>query len=94
MLLIWTNDGDIDVLYGSSYYNNIVWMLNDGTGNFSTYQIIDSFAEKVYFVYAVDMDGDGDIDVLSAYALWSIDRLVWYENDGTGNYGTKHVVSN
>ena len=36
------------------------------------------------------MDGDGDIDVLSA----SVDdaKIAWYENDGSENF-TEHVIS-
>jgi len=33
-------------------------------------------------VYATDVDGDGDMDVLSA----SDDKIAWYENDGNENF--------
>jgi hypothetical protein len=41
-------------------------------------------------VYAIDLDGDNDIDVLSA----SIhdDKIAWYENDGSENF-TTHVIT-
>jgi hypothetical protein len=40
-------------------------------------------------VFALDMDGDGDIDVLSASQL---DRkIAWYENDGNENF-TTHTI--
>ena len=38
-------------------------------------------ADGARSVYAVDIDGDGDIDVLSASQ--SDDKIAWYENDGT-----------
>ncbi len=33
-------------------------------------------------VYAQDLDGDGDMDVLSASHI--DDKIAWYENDGSG----------
>ena len=41
-------------------------------------------------VYAVDVDGDGDIDVLSA-SLWD-HKIAWYENDGDENF-TVHIIT-
>ena len=38
---------------------------------------------------AVDMDGDGDIDIV---AFSSSYQLAWYENDGSQVY-TQHIVS-
>ena len=37
----------------------------------------------------MDLDGDGDLDVLSASAC--DDKIAWYENlDGAGNFGAQH----
>ena len=41
-------------------------------------------------VFAADVDGDGDTDVLSA--SYSDDKIAWYENDGNQNF-TEHVIS-
>jgi hypothetical protein len=41
-------------------------------------------------VYATDLDGDGDTDVLFAYT--EDDKLAWYENDGSENF-TERVIS-
>ncbi len=41
-------------------------------------------------VYAVDVDGDGDIDVLSASEVDS--KISWYENDGNENF-TPHTIT-
>ena len=41
-------------------------------------------------VFAVDMDGDGDIDVLSASS--DDDKIAWYENDGNENF-TTHIIT-
>ena len=43
-----------------------------------------------YSVYAIDVDGDLDIDLLSASA-WD-DEISWYENDGNRNF-TEHIIT-
>ena len=40
-------------------------------------------------VYAADLDGDGDNDVLSA----SSTKIAWYENTGNGNFGIQQLIS-
>ena len=42
-------------------------------------------------VSAVDMDGDGDLDVLSASI--DDDKVAWYENLGGGSFGPQQVVT-
>ena len=43
-------------------------------------------------VYAADLDGDGDIDVLSASV--NDDKIAWYENDGFQNFSTHNISIN
>ena len=72
-------DGDIDVLSASSQDNKIAWYENtDGAGGFGPQQVITTAANEATSIYAADLDGDGDIDVLSA--SFFDDRIVWYEN--------------
>ena len=40
-------------------------------------------------VFAIDMDGDGDMDVLLASE--GDDTIAWYENDGTGGFTTRVI---
>jgi len=91
-------DGDQDVISGSfnnSIYTStyrdakIAWYENDGLGNFIDDKIIAPSAYKAYFVYAADLDGDGDKDVLSG----SYKRIAWYENDGIGNFGPPQTIN-
>ena len=42
-------------------------------------------------VYAADVDGDGDMDVLSASQ--DDNKIAWYENDGSQNF-TDHTITN
>jgi hypothetical protein len=81
-------DGDPDVLSASSNYdydfyvwiaNEIAWYANDGTGQFGSRQVITAAAEGADYVYAADVDGDGDVDVLSASS--GDNKIAWYENE-------------
>ena len=86
-------DGDItDALYsgGGPLTPNtppsslIVWYENDGNGSFSDPHLITHTEdwEHARSVYAVDVDSDGDMDVLSAIES----KTVWFENDGSENF--------
>ncbi|MEE3283413.1 MAG: VCBS repeat-containing protein, partial [Planctomycetota bacterium] len=51
---------------------------------------ITTAADGARSVFAADVDGDGDIDALSASAF--DDKIAWYENDGNGSF-TSHMVT-
>ena len=51
---------------------------------------ITTSADFARSVYAIDVDGDGDIDVLSASS--DDDKIAWYENDGNENF-TAHIIT-
>ncbi len=74
-------DGDTDVLSASFRDNKIAWYENDG-GSPSTFtaRVISTNAIGASSVFATDVDGDGDTDVLSA-SVWD-NKIAWYENDG------------
>ena len=86
-------DGDIDVLSASFHDDKIAWYENtDGIGTFGEQQIISTDAVGAYSVYATDIDGDGDMDVLSA--SFHDDKIAWYENtDGIGTFGGQRIIS-
>jgi hypothetical protein len=54
--------------------------------------IVQSEANEPASVYAADLDGDGDLDILSA--SHADDTIAWYANDGTGGFGPQQVISN
>jgi len=86
-------DGDMDVLSASFIDDKIAWYENtDGQGNFGSQQIITTNADAALSVYATDIDGDGDMDVLSA--SWGDVNIAWYENtDGLGSFGTEQIIT-
>ena len=86
-------DGDIDVLSASSQDHKIAWYENDGGSppSFTT-RLISTSAELARYVYAADVDGDGDIDVLSASR--QDNKIAWYEsNGGSPPSFTERVIS-
>lgn len=86
-------DGDIDVVSASERDNKIAWYRNeDGHGSFSSEQIITTMAEEASAVQLADLDGDGDLDVLSASGR--DDKIAWYTNlDGLGQFGEQLIIS-
>ncbi|MDE0920398.1 MAG: FG-GAP-like repeat-containing protein [Arenicellales bacterium] len=74
-------DGDLDIISASSFDDTIAWYENDGAANPSwTAADIATSADGAKAVYVADMDGDGDLDIVSASK--NDDTIAWYENDG------------
>ena len=72
-------DGDIDVLSASQTGDKIAWYESDGgSPRTFTERVISSTADGATSVFATDVDGDGDTDVLSA--SFGDGKIVWYEN--------------
>ena len=76
------NDGDMDIISVSHNDNKISWYENDGAPNpnFIKHDINEAVNGFLYSIFAADMDGDGDMDMVTASA--NNDRIDWYENDG------------
>jgi hypothetical protein len=91
------NDGDFDVLSASSRDGKIAWYENtDGRGTFGSQRVITTDSGFYYMkVLAADVDGDGDIDVLSSSGSYDTNyRIAWYENtDSRGTFGTQRIIT-
>ncbi|MBL4605148.1 MAG: VCBS repeat-containing protein, partial [Flavobacteriaceae bacterium] len=78
-------DGDLDIVSSSKDENTLAWYENNGAGNFtSSEHIVATDATSIRNVSAADIDGDGDMDLMSASA--SDNTIAWYENDGSQNF--------
>ena len=77
-------DGDLDIVSASSFGDKIAWYENDGAADPSfTAANIASRVFGAYDVHVADMDGDGDLDIVSASR--DDDTIAWYENDGASD---------
>ncbi|CAN0054467.1 unnamed protein product, partial [Ectocarpus fasciculatus] len=78
-------DGDLDVIMASKHSDRVTWYENtDGEGTFSAGVDISTDADGAFTLALADLDGDDDLDVVSA-SVYS--GLAWYENlDGGGAF--------
>ena len=85
-------DSDIDVIGAGWYEDDITWWENvDGSGTSWEGHTIDNSFEYVSLLWAVDVDGDNDIDVLGAAG--SGNDISWWENlDAVGTSWAKRTV--
>jgi hypothetical protein len=90
-------DGDLDVLGTAEYGNELAWWENSPSGdpppsspiNWTKHPISEDLGWP-RDVYAIDLDGDGDTDILSAAG--SDDDITWWENDGSESF-SEHIIA-
>lgn len=88
-------DGDPDVSsVGSFFTMGLVWNENTaGNGSAWASHTIATLPGATYAMEAVDMDGDGDLDVLQPGTNSLVGNVVWYENvGGAGASWTPHFI--
>ncbi len=86
-------DLDVDVLGTAGTADEITWWENlDGTGTSWTEHTIDTLFDGAVSVYAIDLDGDNDVDVLGAAG--TADEITWWENDGSQNFTEYTIAGN
>ncbi|HJQ98398.1 MAG TPA: FG-GAP-like repeat-containing protein, partial [Candidatus Polarisedimenticolaceae bacterium] len=59
--------------------------------SFGPPRTITTSARGANAIFAADLDGDGDTDLVSASAL--DDKIAWYENTGAGSFGPQQVIT-
>jgi len=97
------NDGDEDIIFNSQYYNGAVpqevlgigVIKNLGNGLFSTPEYIFNEVIKISELEPIDVDNDGDNDILFFGSSLGQGFIAWLDNLGGGNFDTTlHVVYN
>jgi len=86
-------DGDQDILGGTSLGRKIIWWENaDGVAGEWDTHCISSYYVGCHSIRSVDIDGDGDLDVLTTGS--GIDSVTWWENlDGIGEQWAEHTIA-
>lgn len=85
-------DGKMDILGSAIYDDDIFWWENlDGSGTSWYKHKIDQDYTGASAVYSIDMDDDGDMDVLGA--AQGQNDISWWENtNGSGTSWTSHEI--
>jgi len=94
-------DGDFDILSSSENDGKIAWYENLGGGVFGAEQIISLLNvnnERPNSVYAGDLDGDGDFDIVSGSSAGFAGpfggTISLYENLGLGTFSSQQILHN
>lgn len=85
-------DGRRDIVTAEYFNERIVWWRNvDGSGSSWEENIVDTGGGNPYFVQAIDLDLDGDTDIIAS--LFDLMTCCWWENtDGEGTSWTQHQI--
>lgn len=88
------NDGDVDIIFtgGSNSSNSTIgWIENlDGYNNWNI-QILSTDINQGIFVKAVDLDGDGDLDIIGS--SMGDHKIALYENlNGLGDFSSQQIL--
>jgi len=85
-------DANVDIVYSSEIDSKLSWGKSDG-GSPPTFteQVITYSADRMYTIFPVDIDEDGDVDLVAPER--DGDKVKWYENDGASPpLFTEHVI--
>lgn len=84
-------NGYPDILLSVGNPNGLILLVNEDGGTTFTEQYICNTEFHYNCPLPVDLDGDGDLDLLCSVQPSDGYKLLWYENDGYLNF-TKHLI--
>lgn len=87
-------DNNLDLVIpmdGTGSTDEITWIENLGSGTFTGRKVILTSTFSATSVHSADIDGDGNMDVLSS--SYTDNKIAWYRNLGNGNYSAIHIIT-
>jgi hypothetical protein len=84
-------DGDKDIIVAELDAGEVAYLSNNGSESFTKTTI--ASVNRVRAVFATDVDGDGEIDLLATGDNSSGDEVIWYSNDGSENFTANAIES-
>lgn len=81
------NDGLSDIVMKT---NQLKFFLNAPSGVFASPALFDMANENFKSLCPADLDSDGDLDLLTQTD--QINKVVWYQNNGDGNFGSQQII--
>ena len=88
-------DGDIDPISQSNESKNLMWFENiNGSDAFGALSDLISLNHNISTIKKLDVDSDGKVDFLAVLNNQDTnkDDIVWYKNNGTGNFSSKQLI--
>lgn len=86
------NDAFQDIVISTTLGNSVYWLKNNGSGVFTLQTTaISSTLNSAGGVAIADLNGDGFNDVVTT--SYNDNKVVWFANDGLGNFGVEQVIS-
>jgi hypothetical protein len=83
---------DQDVVCAAWRGHKVVWFQNDGSASFPAgEQLITDVLSYPKYIFASDLDNDGDQDLLCASE--GNEDISWFSNNGAGSFGSKTVIA-
>ena len=87
-------DGDIDIISMSYRGGELAWFENLGADGFSKKKVISLKMYNANNAHILDLDGDGDNDILLARYNTSNNSVTWFENDGSNEFSLEKEIAN
>lgn len=78
-----------DIVIGT-YGNTIEWYKNNADGTFTLQTLVSTTLDSPSGIHIADLNNDSYNDIIAT--SYSDDKVVWYANDGVGNFGTEQVI--
>lgn len=90
VLADFNNDGHIDIAIATEGPEPSAWYENDGNGNFTRHNLHNgNFGGNSEVIAAIDVDGDGKIDIVKNLGT----SVIWHQNNGS-SFSTPKLIMN